>query len=93
MKSLTRSVVCDLPTDRTLALDEFVVLQENSVKQATSFLTSKNLEVEMAVMDLFQLLATSPIDPSVEGTPSSEITVVKHHFNSLSYQALLNSFT
>ena len=32
----------------------------------------------------------SPIDPSCEATPSSEINAVKHHFNSLSYQALLN---
>ena len=90
LKNLSRSIVCDLPNERTLTLDEFVAMQEAAVKQATNFLTSKNLEVEMAVSDLFQILSNSSIDPSVEPTPASEINIVKHHFNSLSYQALLN---
>jgi len=90
LKSLSRAVVVNLPDERTIALDEFVTMQETAVKSATAFLTSKNLEVEMATLDFFSLLSNNPIDPSIDPTPESEIEIVKHHFNNLVYQSLLN---
>jgi dynein heavy chain, axonemal len=90
LKSLSRAVLCNLPDSRTVALDEFVTMQEGAVRTSTTFLTSKNLEVELAVNDLFDLLRSHAVDPSVDPIDENEVAVVFRHFNSMTYQALLN---
>eukprot|EP01041_Mallomonas_annulata_P002980 gene2980-5847_t len=90
LKLIGRCILVNLPSDISVALDEFVSMQEAAVKQTTVFLTSKNLEVELAVKDLFSLLSSYPIDPSVEPVIQMHIDAVEKHFNSLTYQALLN---
>ena len=90
LKSLSRSILVSLPNDRTITLDEFVGMQEQAVRATTVFLTSKNIEVETAVQDLFGLLSNNALDASVQPIPASEIKEVNDHFNNMSYQALLN---
>ena len=52
LKQISRTILVSLPDGRTLALDEFVLMQEQSVKVATNLLAMKNVEIENAVNDL-----------------------------------------
>eukprot|EP01042_Synura_sphagnicola_P000006 gene6-7_t len=90
LKLIGRSILVNLPTEKSVTLDEFVSMQETAVKQATTYLTSKNLEVEIAVRDLLALLNTFAVDASVENVSPEDIAAVERHYNSLTYQALLN---
>ena len=90
LKQISRSVLVSLPSERAVTLDEFVLMQEGAVKSATSLLTMKNLEVEVAVADLFFVLASTSVDPSVQPASEEDIKELWNHFNHLTYQAVLN---
>lgn len=90
LKLISRAVLVNLPQDKVCTLDEFVLMQENQVRHTTGYLVAKDLEVETAVMDLFNLLGSYPLDPSVASVSREDIDEVEKHFVSLTYQALLN---
>ena len=90
LKQISRSVLVLLPSERAVTLDEFVLMQEGAVKSATSLLTMKNLEVEVAVADLFSVLASTSVDSSVQPASEEDIKELWNHFNHLTYQAVLN---
>ena len=90
LKQISRTVLVSLPEGRTLALDEFVTMQEGSVKDATGLLTMKNVEVENAVHDLVSILKNTHTDSAVEPVDTADIVDMQNHFSSLTYQALLN---
>ena len=90
LKLISRAILVKLPQDKSLSLDEFVQMQEVAVKKNSVYLVSKDLEVEMAVQDLFDLLSSLPVDPSVTPVSDEDINEVQKHFISLTYQALLN---
>ena len=90
LKAIGRCSLVNLPVDVSVALDEFVTIQETAVKQMTQFLTSRNLEVELAVADLFTLLDSYPIESSVDPASPESVDALEKHFNFLLYQALLH---
>ena len=89
LKLISRCVLCSLPTDHAVTLDEFVIMQETTVKAATTLLSMKNVEVENAVSDLLGILQSTPIDPSIIPPSDEDCKLMEGHFNSLTYQALL----
>jgi dynein heavy chain len=90
LKQISRTILVSLPEARTLALDEFVLMQEMSVKQSTNLLAMKNIEVENAVNDLVNVLNSTATDFAVEKGDPEDIVEMQNHFSSLTYQALLN---
>ena len=85
---ISKSFIVDMPSERSLALDEFVNMQESTVKVKTSLLASKNLEIETAVDDLVHLV-NLPSQSSVT-TINAELQKLHGHYNSLTYQAMRN---
>ncbi len=90
LKQISRTVVVSLPDGRAVTLDEFVLMQETSVKAYTYQLSMRNLEVENAVNDLISIINTSQLDASVPPVPMEDIDEVHDHFCSMTYQAYLN---
>ena len=90
LKQISRANLVNMPRDKAVTLDEFVLMQESAVKKNSVYLVSKDIEVENAVIDLFQLVGSLPLDPSVKPVSQEEIAEVERHFISLTYQALLN---
>ena len=90
LKQISRAVLVILPNERSVALDEFVLMQENAVKTTTHLLTMKNLEVEVAVGDLIDMLGATAVDPVVDAVTEEDKDEVTNYFNSITYQALLN---
>lgn len=90
LKFISRAVLVNLPNDRSVALDEFVLMQELAVKVTTQLLTMKNLEVENAVNDLIGILGATSVDPIVDTVIKADVDEVISYFNHMTYQALLN---
>lgn len=91
LKLISRATLVSLPKETAVTLDEFVVMQENAVKLTTGYLMSRDLEVEIAVDDLFGLLNNYVLDSSVVPVTDDAVEEVRKHFISLTYQALLNA--
>jgi dynein heavy chain len=90
LKQISRAVLVSLPSERAVALDEFVLMQETAVKASTVLLTMKNLEVEVAVNDLFDILSSTAVDESIPESSKEDTEDLMNHFKSMTYQSLLN---
>jgi dynein heavy chain len=90
LKQISRTVLVSLPNERAVTLDEFVVMQELSVKSSTHQLSMRNLEVEHAVEDLISTIHTSEVDVSISSITAKDIEEVHEHFSHMTYQAFLN---
>lgn len=106
LKIITRTVLVSLPYERTVTLDEFVAMQETSVKANTHALSMKNLEVETAVNDLFDILSSTSAADDGDASPArmlqrqqtqkelhttnEDFLFVHEHFSKLTYSAFLN---
>jgi dynein heavy chain len=86
---ISKKLIVDMPDDRSVALDEFVMMQETAVKTKTSALASKNMEIESAVDDLVRLVSlNSGESGGVSKNFQEELQKVHGHYNSLTYQAM-----
>jgi len=91
LKLVTRTVLVELPRDKGVALDEFVVMQEKHVKKHTTILEAKNREVETAVDNIIELVRNYTIAKQLEPVSELEIAKLHRHYNNMMYTALLNS--
>ncbi|KAJ1446978.1 dynein heavy chain and region D6 of dynein motor-domain-containing protein [Pelagophyceae sp. CCMP2097] len=89
LKVIARTILVDLPST-TVTLDEFVSMQEAAVREKTTSMMAKNLEVETAVEDLVAMLKTFPLDASVPPLRDEDLSALRSHYNRLTYQALLS---
>ena len=90
LKIMSRLNLVDLPKDRSVTLDDFVSMQEANVHIQSEFLKAKNTEVENAVEDLISIVTSFPLDPSVGSVSREEVSILRTHYNKLTYRALLN---
>lgn len=90
LRLITKTVLVSLPYDRTMTLEEFVELQESSVKACTHQLAIRNLEIETATNDLISIIDPSTIDPSITPTSQEDMESMRNEFNAMTYQALLS---
>lgn len=88
---VSRTLLVDLPSDRSYTLDQFVALQETAVTTLSSQLQGKNLEVENAVNDLLYVLTSYPLDKHIDRVSTDEVTRIRTHYQHFFYAALLNA--
>lgn len=90
LKQISRTILVSLPNERAVTLEEFVAMQEASVRATTYQLAMRNLEVENAVVDLISIVQSSQLDASVPPVSQDDIEEVHQHFSHMTYQAYLN---
>jgi dynein heavy chain len=91
LKLISRTILVSLPNERAVTLEEFVGMQESSVKAFTFQLSMRNLEVENAVGDLISTISSSSnIDATIPPVNKDHIEEVHAHFSHMTYQAYLN---
>ena len=66
-------------------------MEESAVRSASKLLETKNQIAESSINDLFELVTTTAIEPSVRPVQEKEMNVVHKHYGAITYQALLNS--
>jgi len=91
LKIVSKTVLVDLPSDRSTQLSDFVALQEKKIRIQSRFLHGKNVEVEHAVNDLIELISSFMLDPHIEPVRQEEIWSVKRNYRYKMYCALLKS--
>jgi dynein heavy chain, axonemal len=91
LKIVSKTMLVDLPSDRSYTLDEFVALQETSTSQLGSVLQGKNIEVENAVSDLVTVITGHVLDRHIERVSVDDVARIRSHYNHFLYSALLNA--
>eukprot|EP00397_Hematodinium_sp_SG-2012_P000031 GEMP01000031.1.p1 GENE.GEMP01000031.1~~GEMP01000031.1.p1 ORF type:complete len:4639 (+),score=1050.01 GEMP01000031.1:391-14307(+) len=91
LKHVSKVMLVDLPDENSVYLDDFVDDQERHVREMTTLLMAKSVEIEAAVNDLLGVIVAFPLDTHVRGVSESEIIKVKAHYNWSMYQALLDA--
>ncbi|GBG33121.1 Dynein heavy chain 5, axonemal [Hondaea fermentalgiana] len=89
LKVVSKTVLVDLPSDRSTQLSDFVAMQEKRIRVQSKFLHGKNVEIEHAVNDLMELVQSYPLDPHIDAVSQEEITNVKRNYRFKMYCALL----
>ena len=91
LKIVSNMKLVDLPTDDILALDKFCAVQEKMVKSQLGVIAAKNEEVEEAVGDLLELIASFPLRSGPAGRRVAEEQKLKDHYSRMFYRAVLNA--
>lgn len=93
LKIISRAVLVDLPLDRAVTLEDFVAMQQQSVRIVTDQLVERNREVEMAVEDLIFVAEDRgaaggfATEAAASPGPGEEL---RKHYNGLMYRAVLS---
>ena len=90
LKTVSKSLLVDLPADRSFTLEDFVATQEKYILKKSSLLQGKNVQVENAVEDLIEIITTYVLDPHIEPVSPEDVDNLRKHYNHFMYQALLN---
>ena len=90
LKTVSKSLLVDLPADRSFTLEDFVMTQEQFIDKRSSQLQGKNVQVENAVEDLIEIITTYALDPHIEPVSPEDVDNLRKHYNHFMYQALLN---
>jgi dynein heavy chain, axonemal len=99
LRMISKTILVSLPSERAVTVEEFVVMQETAVKNATNFFAMKNIEIENAVYDIFDILTAPNAMPlldeergvSIPMISKEVLNEVHQHFENLTYQSLLSS--
>ena len=89
LKVVSKTVLVDLPSDRSTQLSDFVAMQEKRIRVQSRFLHGKNVEIEIAVKDLVNMVRAFPLDPHVAGVSEEEIARIQRNYRHKMYCALL----
>jgi len=94
LKEISKTSLVDLAPEKfPFLVDDFVTIQEQYVKDQSSYMDAKNLEVELAVQDLIDLVNNAT---AAEGKPNialeenpNAVPILVRHYNRLMYHAIL----
>jgi len=89
LRVVSKTLLVNLPPDRSFSLDEFVSMQQDHVQEQASILQGKNQEVESAVKDLVTMLKNYTLDPHIEAVSDEECNKLVEHYVHFMYTALL----
>lgn len=89
LRVVSKTLLVNLPPDRSFTLDEFVSMQQEHVQEQAGILQGKNMEVESAVHDLITMIANYTLDPHIEPVSGEECKKLVEHYNHFMYTALL----
>jgi len=90
LKQVSKTVLVNLPSDRSYTLEEFVAMQEEHIAVQAASLQDKNVEIEHAVDDLLKTIQLYQLDSHIEPVSDEEAIKLKRHYNHFMYQALLH---
>ena len=62
LRKIAKTLLVELPSNESLTLEQFVILQEKTTKIKTVLLESKNEEVENAVIDVIHAITSYPLE-------------------------------
>ncbi|KAJ1495027.1 dynein heavy chain, N-terminal region 1-domain-containing protein [Baffinella frigidus] len=62
LKSISKALLVELPSDESFTLEQFVTVQEKTTKGKTAMLDLKNEEVERALRDVMHLISAYPLE-------------------------------
>jgi dynein heavy chain len=90
LKIVSKTLLVDLPRDKSFTLDDFVRCQQEHIRNQAVALQGKNIEIEHAVEDLVTVIQSYALDPHIEPVSVDDIVKLRAHYNHFMYQALLN---
>jgi dynein heavy chain len=91
LRSILHTELVDLPTSRSLTLDDFVALQVAHVRVQSAALHARSVETEVAVRDLISMVCCYALDPHVSPPAAEECARLFAHYNSFTYNAILST--
>jgi len=101
IKIISKTLLVDLDEEKfPFAVEDFVQVQDAHIKEMSAYIDSKNLEVELAVLDILEvveLIATTeqhkanPNAEPIKVTSKQSAESLVKHYNRLMYNALLTT--
>jgi dynein heavy chain len=96
LKVVSRTLLIDLPSDRSFSFEDFVATQSKYITAASADLIIRNKEIERATTELVQMVQAHPRENMEVPIPTDAVHGFARHFEKLMYQAVLaatkNSF-
>jgi dynein heavy chain len=94
LRSISKTLLVDLPYGESFSLEEFVDRQEKLVRNQAKTMNIKNIEVEKAVNDIIQTISGYCIetDSTIAVDPEEGLDM-KKHFETMMLHAILSSTT
>eukprot|EP00899_Mesostigma_viride_P009796 jgi/Mesvir1/18818/Mv04309-RA.2 len=91
LKAISKTLLVDLPPDKSFTFEDFVTTQGRFIKKQTELMDVRNMEVERAVLDLIDLVSSYPRENSEMQISPDLIAKFKKHYSRLMYQAILSA--
>lgn len=91
LKVVSKTLLVDLPELSSIAVSDFVDMQQAHIATQSLLLKGKNTEVELAVDDLVAKIVSYRFESHVDIVSEEDITKLRKHYNHFMYQALLHS--
>jgi len=91
VKKISRMIFVTLPADASFTLEQFVSLQDKSIREKVEELVSKNGLVERAVLDVIPLLHRYQFDGAPPLIDKDDVDNFIDHFADKMYVAILNA--
>ncbi len=91
LRLVSRTLLVNLPSDRSFTLDEFVTLQQEWVRAQALLLQAKNMEIEASVGDLCAVVCGYPLDPHIPPVQAAACKDLVEYYNHFMYCVLLTS--
>jgi len=88
LRTISKTLLVELPSNESFTLEQFVMLQEKTTKLKTSLIESKNEEIEHAVGDVIQALSAYPLEIP-EKVSKEAIQSFWEHYSRLVYLSVM----
>eukprot|EP00854_Cymbomonas_tetramitiformis_P001067 gene1068-1616_t len=89
LKMVSRTLLIDLPSDRSFTFEDFVATQAKYVNKMATSLVIMNREVERAVAELIEIVVHHPRENTDVPISDHAIEEFTRHYEKLMYQAVL----
>jgi dynein heavy chain len=88
LRTISKTLLVDLPSNESFTLEQFVTLQEKTTKLKTALIESKNEEIEHAVGDVILAITTYSLEIA-ETVPKDAIQSFWEHYSRLIYVSVM----
>eukprot|EP00960_Hanusia_phi_P046745 758011-Hanusia_phi.AAC.1 len=88
LKIISRSLLVDLPTNESFTLEQFIMLQEKTIKLRTIMIQSKNDEIEQSLRDLINVVLAFPLQTN-QRIQENAMDSLWNHYANLVYVSVL----
>eukprot|EP00230_Micromonas_polaris_P000498 CAMPEP_0119208236 /NCGR_PEP_ID=MMETSP1327-20130426/486_1 /TAXON_ID=38833 /ORGANISM="Micromonas pusilla, Strain RCC2306" /LENGTH=4554 /DNA_ID=CAMNT_0007204705 /DNA_START=159 /DNA_END=13823 /DNA_ORIENTATION=- len=90
LKAVAKTMLLNLPKDRSFTYEEFVATQTKFINAQTKGVEVRNVEIERGVLDLCELVRTTPRENQLdEVLPQSVVDAFTKHYARFMYQSIL----